>query len=696
MLFQIEEKSIIHWETKLIELSNKDIMFYKVDKTDPRNENEKKPFEIISYSKIELDPLEGNQFSIINSKKNRLFRMESKDMKDVIYTKLKMLQDQFFDKSALSENYLKTKKVVEKEQASIISPIEKITKNFMTLFPLLFNDLNSLLNRLHIMVSTKKNQRELYMNMYHSLRGLVLELKSNSDTVYNDLMKIIIEVEKNELAKKDVDLLSKKSDLFVIEDEEPWSRRDSLSMKFFSNEPKPKTFSLMKSFDRLEIQSVEQQTEIRQIRSQSLSVHNENKKNLISYSHVRGQSHFQIEVRGRDSGQKEKQYSIEQEVLSHHNKSTASNSINCRMDENKYINPNYNFIKRNQYSHHIRLHQNFISETFHALMNKQSSLPIYLNEPITTLQRQCERMINSSYLKNADLSSAKDIRLCNIAAFIFGELSLDLNRLMKPIPSLKGETYEYYDNDLHYRFFAEEVSSHPPISAFLGESANFILSGDTKHSTSFNVSQSSFETKYMTPITIKLVQSNEVFKYSLPLRILKSQSLLTLCVEYHGSVKITNENNSNDYCTINISDKRIDGKIFIDNKLSHLLTGSLDNAIQVQDVLSKEYYILWKLAKKEKYLKNRIGRKHYYMPSHSYNLNNSNQQLLDSLPKTDSRHRMDIKEYERGNCKLAQENKSEIELNHIRNEFNNHNNSSYFSLESNKTYTFNGNYWNNK
>lgn len=695
MLYQIEEKSTIHWESKYMEITDKDIKLYKHDN---KEDNQRKLLETIPFAKIELEYLDGNNFVMKDiSRKTRTFRISSKDMKDVIFTKLTMMQDQYFLNTILSENYKATRAIVKKERFSSISPIEKVALYFMTLFPILFNDLNTKLDSLKCLIATKKNKREIYSNLYHTLKALIFEIQCNSNSVYSELIMMTKEGNTNVKTRRNTELVRNKSILKTMQDDDKHLfRSDSFSMSFFNDEPQLKILFAMKTFERLEIQNLNLQYSIA---SEPKSFSTTHFRSLTqSQSPSRSQSHFQIEVKGK---QKEKNNRNEKEIIKKnisyitHKESIVFNSSINKID--KYVNSAYDFDKREKYSHHIKLPINFLHKSLNALANKQTFLPIYLNEPITTLQKQCERMSNSSYLTKADLSPTKEMQICNIAAFLFGELSLDLNRYMEPMTPLQGETYEYYDNTLKYRFLTEEVSSNPPITAYIGESAHFILQGDTKQSTSINVAKSSFETNYLTPISIKLIQSNQCFKYQLPLKILKSQSLITLSIEYQGVVRIMNENNSEDYCSIDINQNHIDGKVFIGNKLTNLLTGSLDNVVQIQDVLTKDTFIIWKLSKKEKYLKNKIGRKHYYMPLISYNLNNSNKHLLDTLPQSDSRHRIDIKEYERGNIELAQEHKSALEQKQMIKEPNRDQyKPKYFSFESNDTYSYKCNYWNNK
>ncbi|CAD5229279.1 unnamed protein product [Bursaphelenchus okinawaensis] len=105
----------------------------------------------------------------------------------------------------------------------------------------------------------------------------------------------------------------------------------------------------------------------------------------------------------------------------------------------------------------------------------RSTLPIGLNEPITFLQRLAEYMEHSDLLAQATQSDDPQLRIELIAAFAASTLSSI--RLTKPFNPLLHETYELNRPELGFNFIAEQVSHHPPISAFHAQSKTFEFSG---------------------------------------------------------------------------------------------------------------------------------------------------------------------------------------------------------------------------
>lgn len=60
-----------------------------------------------------------------------------------------------------------------------------------------------------------------------------------------------------------------------------------------------------------------------------------------------------------------------------------------------------------------------------------------------------------------------------------------MKRMKKPFNSILGETYEYVGD--RFRFFGEQVSHHPPVSAYHFEGKNYTTHGSTSVKQSFKV-----------------------------------------------------------------------------------------------------------------------------------------------------------------------------------------------------------------
>ena len=91
------------------------------------------------------------------------------------------------------------------------------------------------------------------------------------------------------------------------------------------------------------------------------------------------------------------------------------------------------------------------------------SMPVTLNEPLSTLQWLCEELEYSDLVDKAVSSFTPLERMSWVAAFAISGYSSTRARY-KPFNPLLGETYECVRKDKGFRFVGEQVSHHPPVS----------------------------------------------------------------------------------------------------------------------------------------------------------------------------------------------------------------------------------------
>ncbi|KAG8514752.1 Oxysterol-binding protein-related protein 3, partial [Galemys pyrenaicus] len=104
------------------------------------------------------------------------------------------------------------------------------------------------------------------------------------------------------------------------------------------------------------------------------------------------------------------------------------------------------------------------------------AMPVELNEPLNTLQRLCEELEYSELLDKASQIPDALERMVYVAAFAVSAYASSYFRAgSKPFNPVLGETYECIREDKGFRYFAEQVSHHPPISACHADSGNFVF-----------------------------------------------------------------------------------------------------------------------------------------------------------------------------------------------------------------------------
>lgn len=99
------------------------------------------------------------------------------------------------------------------------------------------------------------------------------------------------------------------------------------------------------------------------------------------------------------------------------------------------------------------------------------SLPVYFNEPTSFLQRLAEDFQHADLLNTASQQDKSIQRLVWVAIFSITPCASTLGRTYKPFNPLLGETFEFSHRG--FRFLAEQVGHHPPVTAYSAEGDHF-------------------------------------------------------------------------------------------------------------------------------------------------------------------------------------------------------------------------------
>ncbi|XP_036371812.1 oxysterol-binding protein-related protein 3a isoform X1 [Megalops cyprinoides] len=114
------------------------------------------------------------------------------------------------------------------------------------------------------------------------------------------------------------------------------------------------------------------------------------------------------------------------------------------------------------------------------------AMPVQLNEPLNTLQRLCEELEYCHLLEKAATTADPLLRMVYVATFAVSGYASSYHRAGgKPFNPVLGETYECDRPDKGFRFIAEQVSHHPPISACHAESKDFTFWQDVRWKNKF-------------------------------------------------------------------------------------------------------------------------------------------------------------------------------------------------------------------
>ncbi|NWH80099.1 OSBL2 protein, partial [Piaya cayana] len=146
-----------------------------------------------------------------------------------------------------------------------------------------------------------------------------------------------------------------------------------------------------------------------------------------------------------------------------------------------------------------------------------------------------------------------------VAAFAVSAVASQWERTGKPFNPLLGETYELTREDLGFRFISEQVSHHPPISAFYSEGLNkdFIFHGSIYPKLKFW--GKSIEAEPRGTITLELLKHNEAYTWTNPTCCVHNVIIGKLWLEQYGTVEIVNHS-TGDKCVLNFKPCGLFGK----------------------------------------------------------------------------------------------------------------------------------------
>ncbi|XP_074656432.1 oxysterol-binding protein-related protein 1-like isoform X2 [Tubulanus polymorphus] len=169
------------------------------------------------------------------------------------------------------------------------------------------------------------------------------------------------------------------------------------------------------------------------------------------------------------------------------------------------------------------------------------TMPVIFNEPLSFLQRITEYLEYAKLLKQANDCDDPVERMEIVSAFAVSASASNWDRLGKPFNPLLGETYEMLRDDLGFRIVCEQVSHHPPVSAFHVESSYYRFHGAIQPKLKFW--GKSVEVQPKGTVTLELLRHGEVYTWHNINCSVHNIIVGKLWVEHHGVMEITNHTN---------------------------------------------------------------------------------------------------------------------------------------------------------
>ncbi|PWA64430.1 Oxysterol-binding protein [Artemisia annua] len=296
-------------------------------------------------------------------------------------------------------------------------------------------------------------------------------------------------------------------------------------------------------------------------------------------------------------------------------------------------------------------------------------LPVYFNEPISSLQK-CFEDLEYSYLLDRAYQHGKEgnslQRLLNVAAFAISGYASSEGRHCKPFNPLLGETYEAEYPEKGVRFFSEKVSHHPTLIACHCEGRGWKFWADSNIRTKFW--GRSIQLDPVGLLTLEF-DDGEIFQWSKVTTSIYNLIMGKVYCDHHGLMHI--RGNRDLSCKLSFKEKSILERNphqvhgFVEDtsgKKHATISGKWDESIYYTtgEGTSKtkemgEKNMLWKRTMPP------VNLTRYNLTSFAITLNELTPGLKEKLPPTDSRLRPDQRHLENGEYDMANSEKLRLE-----------------------------------
>ncbi|KAL6107530.1 osbpl1a [Pungitius sinensis] len=332
------------------------------------------------------------------------------------------------------------------------------------------------------------------------------------------------------------------------------------------------------------------------------------------------------------------------------------------------------------------------------------TMPVIFNEPLSFLQRLAEYMEHTYLLQRAHACPDSTQRMKCVAAFAVSAVASQWERTGKPFNPLLGETYELVREDLGFRLLSEQVSHHPPVSAFHAEGLqqDFVFHGSIHPKLKFWGKSVEAEPKGL--ITLELPKHNEAYTWTNPTCCVHNIIVGQLWIEQYGTMELLNHR-TGERCCLNFKPcglfgkelHKVEGHI-VDKSRKKLcaLYGKWTECLYAVDPAAFEAHkksdkkaaaekkggkagcsgaldevpspaadtvemipgsqLLWRIAPRPA-----NSTQMYSFTSFAMQLNELHTEMEASLPRTDCRLRPDIRAMENGDIDVASEEKKRLE-----------------------------------
>jgi len=287
------------------------------------------------------------------------------------------------------------------------------------------------------------------------------------------------------------------------------------------------------------------------------------------------------------------------------------------------------------------------------------SLPSWMYEPLSSLQRQAEMVEYGHILTKASKCADPLNRMAHVVGFAVSGYSAT-KRVKPTFNPLLGETFEYVDKQSNTKFFTEQVSHHPPISALHVEGEGYRFLQNSSPKTKFLGNAIDIITQGNSHVYFP--QSNEHIHYENPCTRCNSIIIGSRWIEHFGQLNFKNLTNGVT-CSIEFrkaglfQGPQFDITGFVcdkDGRQCIKIEGRWDEFVTMEWLVDSlegkkgEKKEVWRITSD-----NFVPGDQYGFSKFTTSLNTLDEELDAILPTTDSRRRLDRMYLEKGKTDVA-------------------------------------------
>lgn len=294
----------------------------------------------------------------------------------------------------------------------------------------------------------------------------------------------------------------------------------------------------------------------------------------------------------------------------------------------------------------------------------KTSLPVILGEPLSTLQKCAENyLIQEEYIAKAARTNDSLLRMAYTIGHFLSQMIITKNKTKKPFNPMLGETYELVTED--FRFIAEQVSHHPPVSVYHCEGKNYSFRGsyDTKSQFGIGGGKGLMIVSLFGHQDYSFETYNDVISINRPRVYVQNLVFGEMYVDFDGLVTCINHQTGDKaefmcYPRGWTTESRIEGKIMDSTGKERIkIEGNWQERVMAKDLRNgTEFEICGDYPKIPE------SSRQFNFNQLAVNLNYVNEQMLRILPPTDTRRRGDQRFYEEGKVDEADEEKIRLEV----------------------------------